>query len=65
MLAPSWRDDITVVVSPPLGAVFAALDEELVRPIAVEAGSEYNTVWSAQHGVRCAQGARFLRCTRL
>ena len=61
VLEPSRHDDAMIVASLPLGLV-AALDEELVLPIAVEVGSECNVVWHAQRGTWCMQGARFLRC---
>jgi hypothetical protein len=64
MLEPSWRDDIVVVVSLPLGVV-AAPDKELARPVTSEAESERHVVWSTRHGTRCTEGARFLGCTRL
>jgi hypothetical protein len=64
VLESSWCNDVTVVVSLLLGAA-AALDEEPVRPITMKVGSERHTVWSAQRGVWCAQGARFLGCTSL
>jgi hypothetical protein len=64
VLEPSWRDDVTVIASLPLGVV-AALSEELVRPVAVEVGSERHSVWFARRGTQCAQGARFLECTHL
>ena len=47
MLEPSWRDDIVVIVFLQQGAV-AALNEELARSVAGEAGSESNIVWSTR-----------------
>lgn len=64
MLESSWRDDVTVVVSPFLGAV-AALDKEPTRSITVKAGSEGTMVWSTRCDARCTQGAHFLKCMRL
>jgi hypothetical protein len=61
---PSWRDDVMIVTSPPLGAV-VAFDEGLARPVTMEVGSECHTVRSARHGLRSVQGAHFLGCTCL
>jgi hypothetical protein len=43
VLELSWRDDVALIMSPPLSAV-AALDEELARRVAMKEGSEHNTV---------------------
>jgi hypothetical protein len=53
-----------IVAFPPLGAI-AALNEELVRPVAAEEGYECNAVWFARRSAWCAQGALLLGCMRL
>lgn len=60
----SCHINVVVVVSPLLSEV-AALDEELVRPVIAEVGSEGDTVWSTRRSRSHAQRARFLRCTCL
>jgi hypothetical protein len=64
MPEPLWLDDVVVVASPFLGMV-AAVDEEVVRPVALHVGSEDNVTWSARHSVLRAHGVRFLGCTCL
>jgi hypothetical protein len=61
---PSWRDDITVAALLSLCMV-AAPNRGLSRLVAAGVGFEHNTVWSARHGARHAQGACFLGCTCL
>lgn len=61
---PSWRVNIVIVVSPPLGAV-AALNKELARAVTMEEGSECNAAWFAWHNAWRAQEALLLRCTCL